>query len=61
MIEVLVGISLFLGMVLKGAAIIFLICFAALCVFYIIKLTPDSACTGNCNQGRNCTCQSTKE
>jgi len=57
MIEIFTGISLFLGMVIKSAAIIFLICFAGLCMFYIIKNTPDSACTGNCNQGRNCNCK----
>ncbi len=57
MIEVLSGISLFLGMVLKGAAITFLICFVGLCLFYIVKMTPDSACTHDCNEGRNCTCK----
>ncbi len=57
MIEIFTGISLFLGMVLKVASIVFLICFAGLCLFYIIKMTPDSACTHDCNEGRNCTCK----
>lgn len=57
MIEVLSGISLFLGLVLKGAAIIFLICFVFLCVYYMIKMTPETACHGDCNQGRNCNCK----
>jgi len=23
----------------------------------IVRLLPKSSCTGNCNQGRNCTCK----
>jgi len=26
----------------------------------IVRLLPKSSCTGDCNQGRNCTCQNTK-
>jgi hypothetical protein len=24
----------------------------------IVRLLPKSSCTGDCNQGRNCTCRS---
>lgn len=25
----------------------------------IVRRLPESSCTGNCNQGRNCTCKGT--
>lgn len=61
MIEVLSNLSLFIGLVIKGAAYIFLVCVLGLGIFYIVKSTPDSACTGNCNQGRNCNCKEKKD
>jgi hypothetical protein len=24
---------------------------------YLVKRLPDSSCTGDCNQGRNCNCR----
>ena len=28
---------------------------------YLVKRLPDSSCTGDCNQGRNCTCAGTAD
>ena len=55
--ETLANLSLLIGLILKGAAYIFVCCVLALGIFYIIKKTPDSACHGDCNQGRNCNCK----
>lgn len=32
--------------------------FKTLCTVLKNIFTPDKSCTGNCNQGRNCTCKS---
>jgi cytochrome bd-type quinol oxidase subunit 1 len=61
MIEFLSNMSLLLGMIIEQAVYIFLFCVAGLFMFYTIKNTPDSACTGNCNQGRNCNCKEKKD
>ena len=61
MIEVLSNLSLLIGMILQGAAYIFLFCLSGLIIFYVVKSLPDSACTGNCNQGRNCNCKEKKD
>ncbi len=55
--ETLVNLSLLLGMILQDAAYVFLFCAVGLGIFYLIKKTPDSACHGDCNQGRNCNCK----
>jgi hypothetical protein len=39
---------------------ILIILFVVAIVFGIVRRLPKSSCTGNCNQGRNCTCQNTK-
>ena len=38
--------------------LIFIVVVAALIAYYMSYITPppQSPCTGNCNQGRNCTC-----
>lgn len=54
--ESLIGISLFLGHVLKLAANIIIFIFACLGVYFLVNRMPTSGCTQNCNQGRNCTC-----
>ena len=61
MIEFLSNMSILIGLIVKGAAYIFLFCVFGLGIFYILKHTPDSACTGNCNQGRNCNCKEKKD
>lgn len=35
--------------------LLIIIAFIAVVVF-IVRRLPDSSCTGNCNQGRNCNC-----
>lgn len=56
--ETLVGISIFLGYVLKLAANIIVFIFAGLGVYFLVSRMPPSGCTHDCNQGRNCTCGS---
>ena len=57
MIEFLTNMSLLIGMILKSAAYIFVWCMAGLGIFYLIKNSPDSACTHDCYEGRRCTCK----
>jgi len=54
--ETLIGISIFLGYVLKLAANVFVFILAGLGVYFLVNRLPSSDCTHNCNQGRNCTC-----
>lgn len=63
MIEFLSNMSLLLGIILHDAAIIALFIIIVMFVIALNSMLPESNCTGNCNQGRNCTCksQSTKE
>lgn len=62
MIEILSNLSLFLGFVIQGAAQIILVILAVFGIVYFVdKHTPASACHGNCNQGRNCTCKEKKD
>ena len=57
MVEFLSNISLLIGIILEQAAHTFIACVIGLGFFYLIKKSPDSACHGNCNQGRNCSCK----
>jgi uncharacterized membrane protein YphA (DoxX/SURF4 family) len=58
MIEILSGISVFLGYVIQIAAQLFVVAMAVFGIVYFIeKSSPKSNCNGNCNQGRNCTCK----
>ena len=57
MIEFLSNMSLLIGMILEQAACMFIACVIGLVFYYLIKNTPESACTGDCNQGRNCNCK----
>lgn len=57
MIEFLSTMSLLVGMILQQAVYIFLACVVGLVFYYMIRYSPDSACHGDCNQGRNCTCR----
>lgn len=57
MIEFLSNMSLLIGMILEQAAYIFLSCVLGLMFYYMIKNSPDSACTHDCYEGRNCTCK----
>ena len=56
MIEVLSGLSLFLGWVLHGAAQIFLVALAIYGIYTLVDKIPASSCNNDCNQGRNCNC-----
>ena len=57
MLDFLINMSIILGLIIQQAAYIFIFCVVGLLIFYIIKQMPDSNCTGNCNQGRNCNCK----
>ncbi len=57
MIEFLSNMSILVGLILQQAAYIFIACFVGLVFYYLIKNSPDSACTHYCNEGRNCTCK----
>ena len=62
MIEFLSNVSIFLGWVIQAAAQIIIVILAMFgLVYFIDKTTPTSACHGNCNQGRNCTCKDNKD
>lgn len=60
MIEFLSNMSLLIGMILEQAAYVFVACVIGVFFYYLIKNSPDSACHGDCNQGRNCTCKGSK-
>jgi hypothetical protein len=57
MIEFLSAMSLLFGIILHDAAIIALVIILVLFVIALNTMLPESSCTGNCNQGRNCTCK----
>ena len=61
MTEFLSGMSLLLGIVLHDAAIIALFIILVLFVLALNTMLPESNCTGNCNQGRNCNCKEKKD
>lgn len=56
MMETLFNLSILFGLIIQQAVYIFLFCVAGLILFYIVKSLPETSCTGNCNQGRNCDC-----
>jgi hypothetical protein len=57
MIDFFVNMSIMLGLIIQQAAYIFIFCVFGLFIYYIIKSLPESSCTGDCNQGRNCNCK----
>ena len=58
MIEFLSSLSLFLGLVIHGAAQIIIVILAMFGIVYLVDgIKINNNCTQDCNQGRNCTCK----